>query len=178
MWRRALGKKAAENTFALWHPSEGLSSPPVQRLSSDAELRGQAGQKGPFLQILTFALWEEFGFYPDGELRHRGATESGKGEQPEPCARFGWSDGCLPSPLHLGHRTPGRTWRGLNLSGDLGWGLGLNVRVWTPFTSPDLSSWESHFFLYLAIKQVQPYRCSSKSSLKVNCGVWHVQKSA
>lgn len=73
----------------------------------------------------------------------------------------GWMD-AIHALYTLGHQTPGRTWRGLNLSGDLGWSLGLNLGVWTPFTSPGLSSWENNFFLYLAVKWAQPYRYSSE----------------
>lgn len=164
----------------IWHPSEGLPSLPVQRSSPEAELRGW---KGPFLQIPRFALWVELGCYPHGELRHREGLalvrvySVSSGAWVTVPGSAGWMDDI--HALYIpGHQTPGRTWRGLNLSGDLGWGLGLNLGVWTPFTSPGLSSWENNFFLYLPVKWAQPYRYSSKGSLKVNCSLWHVQKYA
>lgn len=65
--------------------------------------------------------------------------------------------GAVHALYTLGRQTPGRTWRGLNWSGDRVWGLGLNLGVWTRFTPPGLSSWENNFFLYLAVKWAQPY---------------------
>lgn len=75
------------------------------------------------------------------ELRDKEETDSGKGVQPELrglgyYARLSWMDGCLPRPLCSG---PSDSWEDLDRV-EFGWrpwvGFGLNLRVWSPFSSP------------------------------------------
>lgn len=73
------------------------------------------------------------------------------------CARLSWLVGRLPHPPRS---ELSASWEDLHRV-EFGWrpwvGFGLNLGVWTPFSSPGLSSWENHFFFYLAIKWAQPY---------------------
>lgn len=91
--------------------------------------------------MLVDHFCEDLGCYPHGELRDQEGTDSGKGVQPELRGlgyydRLSWVDGCLPCPLCSG---PSHSWEDLDRI-EFGWrprvGFGLNLGVWTPFSSP------------------------------------------
>lgn len=112
--------------------------------------------------LLFDHFWEDFRCYPHGELRLKEETDSGTGIQLELrdldyCARLSWMDGCAPRPLGSGLSDSLEDLDRVEFGWRLWVGFGLNLGVWTPFSSPGLSSWENNFFLYLAIKWTLPH---------------------